>query len=1187
MDNYIFHISLYHLALLAVIFTGIATTALLWYAAKSRGPQNRILALAMFSTVLSAAALFAALQNLYNCPLSPLPGLGPLLFFYVRKITKPNSKLRLKHLLHFVPLILIGIVPGPIGLAPVSILLYLYAIHQQITTHYDRIAFNSGDRHRKEWRWLQWPLLALGVLSILSLLFETAGYISGNSELNRKASYLFVPVSGILMIWLSCRAFFRTYDPPQAAIAYLKPRPQDGIREKGIWLKRSIKLNRYYLDPEISLQALAAKLEMHPNELSRIINTVLKKSFNDLINEYRVAEVCRKIQDPAFDRLTLLGVALESGFNAKTTFNRVFKEMTGKSPAAYKKEQEKERPNYNMGRPAAFPGLLSYQNTARHQAVTKQNRYLMLKNHFKIAWRNLLRNRSYTSINIAGLAIGIAACMLIFLVVQYETSFDNYHTDKDRIYRIVRVTSGPDGVHTGVGTPLPFTQGLKTDFPQLKQVSDIMQSDGSFYIYDETKTGQGAAVKKFKETLAYYTDPEFFHIFKFNWLAGNKKTALTAPNTIVLSKNEADKFFGDWHKAMGRTIRVENNTNMQVTGIFEDPPVNTDIPIKLAMSWTTLVGERGALKNNISDWVSTFGAKHCYIVLPEGLSESRLNKELAAFTKRHTPPPYEKRGTYRLQALKDIHYDPETSVYSGHTFSRQLIAVISLIGLFLLVIACVNFINLATAQAVNRSKEVGVRKVLGSNRRQLVFQFISETFMITLFAILSACMTCVITLPMLNGLLEIRLSALLLISPEVSLFLIAITCGVTLLAGLYPALVLSGFNPTTALRNKVNAGKASGISLRRVLVVTQFCIAQFLVIGTLILIYQMNYFKNKSLGFDKEAVINVPYPGDSTGKAKVNTLVNELNIQPGVNAVSLSTFGPSDDGDWYSDFKFDHSPNPTDFASCLKWADPEFFKLYRMEFVAGGAYPNTDTVTGYVINETLMHKLGITDPKQALGKNIILWNRKNMSAPVVGVVKDFNAGSLRNAIPPVLMGAWKDQYSKLNIKIGPHNVKQTLSGIERLWNKTYPEGIYEYRFLDQTIAGFYKKEQQLSTLYKIFAGIAIFISCLGLYGLVSFMAAQRTKEVGIRKTLGASAAHIVYLFSKEFTLLILVAFIISAPLGYFLMNKWLEDYVYRITIGPGIFLWAILASVAIAWASVGLKAVRAAMANPVKSLRSE
>jgi ABC-type antimicrobial peptide transport system permease subunit len=331
----------------------------------------------------------------------------------------------------------------------------------------------------------------------------------------------------------------------------------------------------------------------------------------------------------------------------------------------------------------------------------------------------------------------------------------------------------------------------------------------------------------------------------------------------------------------------------------------------------------------------------------------------------------------------------------------------------------------------------------------------------------------------------------------------------------------------------------------------------------------------------------VPFPGDSVSRTKLTALRAQLLQEAGIKDVSYSFASPSDNNGWSSDFKFNNSPKKTDFGANLKWADAEYYNLYKLQFVAGQPYAKSDTINGFVVNETLLKKLGIRDPKDAIGKYIGLWDDKKKYAPIVGVVKDYNISSLKNEIPPVLMSSWKDVYQVINIKVQPANINHTLKAVEKLWNDSFPSGLYEYQFLDDKIATFYKSEDQLSHLYKIFAGIAIFISCLGLYGLVSFMAVQRTKEVGIRKTLGASVQNIVYLFSKEFTLLLLVAFVISAPVAYYFMHNWLQDFTYRISIGPGIFILAILLSTVIAWITVGYKAVKAALANPVKSLRSE
>lgn len=800
----------------------------------------------------------------------------------------------------------------------------------------------------------------------------------------------------------------------------------------------------------------------------------------------------------------------------------------------------------------------------------------------KTAWRSLLRNKSYTAINIIGLAIGIAACLLIFLVVHFETSFDNFHSKKDKIYRVVTAYKSKNGFVWGSGVPLPVADGLRTDFPQIKNVAAIFRY-GGHYTVDNNK---GQAVKKFKEDDAYYTEPQFFNIFDFEWLAGDKKTALSEPNTVVLTQDEADKFFGDWRDAMGKVIKYENKTSLKVTGILKSLPANTDFPIKIVVSYATIKEKGSNFYDNLKDWVSTFGTHYVFMVLPDNMNVSLFNKDLEVFTKKHKPAEYAKQG-FQLQALLDMHYNTDVSIFTFHPFSKQLLGAIGLIGAFLLIIACVNFINLATAQAVNRSKEVGIRKVLGSNRKQLVFQFISETFIITLCSVILAIGLAEIALPLLNKLLEIKLSGAFLSDPTILLFLFGVIISVTLLSGLYPAMVLSGFNPIAALKNKVASARTSGISLRRALVVLQFCIAQVLVIGTLVIIHQMDYFRTKSLGFEKDAILTVPFPGDSISKTKLNSLRDQLMQQPGIKDVSYSFTSPSDNDSWSSDFTYNNSGKKTDFAASLKWADAEYFKLYKLQFVAGQAYAKSDTIHSYIVNQTLLKRLGVHEPKDAIGKYINLWGDKTKTAQIVGVVKDFNVSSLKDEIPPVLMSSWKNVYQVINIKVQPANINSTLASVEKLWNNNFPDGLYEYQFLDDKIAEFYKSEDQLSTLYKIFAGIAIFISCLGLYGLVSFMAVQRTKEVGIRKTLGASVSHIVYLFSKEFTLLILIAFAISAPIGWYFMNKWLQAFTYKISLGPGIFILAVLVSIAIAWVTVGYKAIRAALVNPVESLRSE
>jgi len=424
-------------------------------------------------------------------------------------------------------------------------------------------------------------------------------------------------------------------------------------------------------------------------------------------------------------------------------------------------------------------------------------------------------------------------------------------------------------------------------------------------------------------------------------------------------------------------------------------------------------------------------------------------------------------------------------------------------------------------------------------------------------------------------------------NPAVLLFLLAITISVTALAGIYPSIVLARFNPINALKNKAVSVSTGGISLRRALVVFQFIIAQALIIGTLIIVKQMNYFTSQPLGFEKDAIVNIPFPGDSVGTSKLGYLRKELSAINEVQTVSFGSNTPvEDNNDNWTTFRYNHAPKETDFYAINKWSDDQYLPTYGLPLAAGRNLAASDTIKEFLVNETLLRNLGITNPQDALNKEIDLWNG-TYKGPIVGVLKDFHDRSFRAPVAPVLITTFKMAYSLAGIKLKTQNALSSLSRIEKIWGTVFPEFVFEYQFLDAKVDSFYKEERKLSQLYKIFAAIAIFLSCLGLYGLASFMAAQRIKEVGIRKVLGASAANIVYLFSKEFIILIGIAFLIASPVAWFFMHRWLQDYVYRIDISWWIFLIGGTASVVIALVTVSLKAIKAAVANPVKSLRTE
>ncbi|MBV9987287.1 MAG: ABC transporter permease [Chitinophagaceae bacterium] len=806
----------------------------------------------------------------------------------------------------------------------------------------------------------------------------------------------------------------------------------------------------------------------------------------------------------------------------------------------------------------------------------------MLKSYFTIAFRSLQRNKSYAVINITGLAVGMAACLLLFLVIRYERSFDDFHSKKNEIYRVVSVFKGPERTNYSAGVPFPVANGLRVDYPQLKNVASIFENDNQQVVIPGSN---GEIVKKFKEEEGvFYSEASFFDMFDFKVLTGDIKKSMAEPNMAFLTKETAERYFGSWQSSIGRIVQIgSKKLSVKVTGILDNIPANSDFPLKIVMSWPTL--NNTGIKSNLNDWVSTFSNAYTFVQFPSGYTPQQFDATLGAFVKKHKPADYVKDG-FTIQPMTDMHYDDRFGNFNGRTFSRELITALSLIGLFLLIIACVNFVNLATAQAVNRSKEVGIRKVLGSNRRQLVLQFIGETALIAFFALLVSLLIVMLVLPLLNNLLQTHLAFKPFTDPSLLLFLVAAFAAVTLLSGFYPALVLSGFSPINALKNRIASRSTASISLRRALVVLQFVIAQVLIIGTLVVVKQMSYFNNADMVFNKEAIINIPFPGDSVSRSKTAVLAAQLKQDPGIEALSFSFASPADNFGWNSDFKYNNSPKPTDFGAALKWADTGYFRMYNLQFIAGRPYLPSDSVREFVVNEKLLEKLGVHNPADAINKKVDFWDGIKKGV-IVGVIRDFHASSFRQPIAPVIMSTWADVYGVVNLKVSPAKFRSTIANVERLWNQTFPSTVFEYQFLDQKIADFYRQERQLSQLYTIFAAIAIFISCLGLYGLISFMAAQRNKEMGIRKVLGASVSNIVFLLSKEFTLLILIAFVIATPIAWYFMHQWLENYTFRIPLGISIFAMTIGASIVIAWLTVGYRALKAALANPVNSLRTE
>ncbi len=804
----------------------------------------------------------------------------------------------------------------------------------------------------------------------------------------------------------------------------------------------------------------------------------------------------------------------------------------------------------------------------------------MIKNYFKIAIRNLKRHKAFSLINIAGLAIGIAACLLLFTVVRYELSYDKFQPNYKQIYRIVTEDKNSDGMNYNPGIPFPALDALRTDIPEIT-TGVLMANFGSqVTVPSEDKTD--VAGKKFIENSGFFfADPQFFKVFTYKWLSGSPEV-LKEPNVTVLTKKMAKKYFGDWQSAMGKILKLDNAITVKVAGILDDVQPNSDFPLAIVTSYETAKSSNGVYFYSTS-WGATTSNFQLYTLLPKNISADKINNQLLAFSKKNYGKRTRTVRTNFLQPLFQLHFDKRFEIYGDHVTNKSTLLTLALIGLFIIVMACINFINLSTAQAVGRSKEIGIRKVLGSNRKQLFAQVMGETALLVSAAVILAIGIAVLCLPYIKHIASIG-ENLGLLNLQTASFLLLLILVVTLFAGLYPALILSGFKPTLALKNKITSANIGGISLRRGLVVAQFVISQVLIIGTIVAITQMKFVKNADLGFAKDAVLLINTNTDSTVQSRQKSFAYKLKQLPGVESVSFSSDVPSSDNNSGTNFAYNHQPDE-DFTLYLKFADENYFNTYGLKFIAGRSFNESDTIKELVVNETLLHKLGIKDPAQALGKEMRLGSKP--WEPIVGVVKDFKTNSLKEDIKPLVLASNRQYYGVTGVKLKTSNLNSTQASVEKAWNDTFPEYAYTTSYMDENLAEFYKQDEQLTLLYKWFAGIAILISCLGLYGLVSFMAVQKTKEVGIRKVLGASSANIVFLFSREFTVLIAVAFVVAAPLAYFMMSHWLQDFVYRIKIGLSVFLVAVFISIIIAWVTVGYKAIKAAIANPVKSLRSE
>lgn len=799
----------------------------------------------------------------------------------------------------------------------------------------------------------------------------------------------------------------------------------------------------------------------------------------------------------------------------------------------------------------------------------------MFKNYIKIAIRNLIKNKSYSLINIAGLSLGIVCAMLIFMIIRFDLSFDTYHQNFEDTYRLVYEQQRFGETSFGVGVPYPLPEAFRAAFPGIEYLSVVDMNISPSVIAVKTPSGrQKFNVENLPGKYASVRQ-DYLRIFDNRWLQGDEQTALSRPGTIVLSKPVANILFED-QNPIGKTVILDGSQEMEVTGVIGKIPENTDLPFSILAYFE--IPDWGA-----ENWGGVSSSSQVYFTLKPGVSPESIEAGLVDFVDKYEIEDQNEELTYHFQPLSELHFGEKYWNFSNRVVTEASLWALGLIGLFLLVTACINFINLNTAVAVQRSKEVGVRKVLGGTRFQLIAYFLVETAVITMIAILCSLFLAELSSGFVETFLGYEL-ALSKLADDLFIFLAILLVVVTLAAGLYPAFVLSGYSPTEAIRNKIRASYGRGASLRKGLVVFQFAISQVLIISMIVMWYQMDYFSQVDMGFNKEAVVEVPVP--ELDETTLKQFRQQLMQQTSILELTYSNTGTASENVWSSGYKLYDEDQIQEGHAQIKFVDEHFTETYELEMVAGEDFvPTTsDSVTQILVNEAFAKSRGFGDDySQLLGKEVSTWSYR---APVTGIVKNFNTQSLHAKILPVVMVV-DDRYSVSGIRINTANTDQALQEIEEVWTAAFPQYVFEYQFLDDTVREFYEDEQKGVQLINAFTIIAIIIGCLGLFGLISYMASTRTKEIGIRKVLGAATTDIIQIFSKEITVLILVAFILAAPVAYFLMSSWLTDFAYKIDLHFGFFLVSLLATLGLAVLTVGYRSLKAAFANPVESLQSE
>ena len=809
----------------------------------------------------------------------------------------------------------------------------------------------------------------------------------------------------------------------------------------------------------------------------------------------------------------------------------------------------------------------------------------MIRNYLKIAFRNLTKYKFISFINLFGLAVGLACCLLITTYILNELSYDRYNQHADNIYRVTRDFNNEDGtvsLRLSTISP-PFGYYLPNDFPEIQKMTRLLDNGITPLRYKD---------KLINEQNVFFADENLLDVFTVKVLKGNPKTALSDPFSVMLTEETAQKYFGD-EDPMNKVIRANNQFDVKVTGLYKAFPSNAHIHPGLLVSFNTLKDSAVYGEKNLrTNWGNN--SFFTYLLLPLHYNTARMISQFPAFIDRHMrneeyigkqASKYTKLG---MQKLTDIHLYSHTDYEAEPNGDIKRVYIFAAIALFILLIACINYMNLSTARSTLRAREIGIRKVIGARKRELIFQFLSESVLLSWVAILIAFACLYFTLPWLDKISGQQLSPDILMKWQilVPVFLTPFIVGI--LSGIYPALFMSSFQPVKTLKGLFRAGGRS-ISFRKVLVITQFAISIILIITTAIVFQQLHYMQKKSLGFDKEHIVVIPYNNALNDKYESfrSELLSNASFKNATRTSRIPTGRLLDDMGAYTLSGDSMKPANTDIKFVS--VDYDFVPTYGINMAAGRNFSReygTDTLS-FVLNESAVNALDWKTPQDAVGKDFKYGNTKGH---VIGVIKDFHFESMHQSIVPLVLVMFPPSFyyfNNLSIKFSGNNIPASLTHLESTWKKILPEIPFQYTFLDENFDKLYQAEQRQGNIFTIFACIAIFIACLGLFGLSAFAISQRIKEIGIRKVLGADVTTIVTLLSKDFLMLVVISAIVAFPVAWYFMNNWLQDFAYRINMPWWIFIIAGIVAALIALITISFQAIKAAIANPVKSLRTE